>query len=210
MERNPKISSFEKRARARGPFLFTGLFPGRETNHLPSAEQSASPRFYANPGPVSRFISRNSLDYGRGPEKVRVYGALRVRDGRAVTLTAASRNTAGYLRLLETIARANRVFQDKINGLIVDYVGVFRDLQKALAIYGSGVGGDVKEGEVPVKDKSELVEALKSTIFDVVSWGCHGNSERGGVRYHAATDLIPVNFSSFSGWATTATGMPSR
>ena len=47
------------------------------------------------------------LDYGRGPEKVWVYGALRVRDGRAVTLTAASRNTAGYLRLLEAVARAN-------------------------------------------------------------------------------------------------------
>jgi hypothetical protein len=31
-----------------------------------------------------------------------------VRDGRAVTLTASSRNTAGYLRLLEAIARANQ------------------------------------------------------------------------------------------------------
>ena len=41
--------------------------------------------------------------------------------------------------LMQTIARANRVFPDKNNGLIVDYVGVFRDLQKALAIYGSGV-----------------------------------------------------------------------
>ncbi len=49
------------------------------------------------------------LDYGRGPEKVWVYGALRVRDGRAVTLTAPARNTAGYLRLLEAIARANPV-----------------------------------------------------------------------------------------------------
>ena len=39
--------------------------------------------------------------------------------------------------LMQTIARANRVFGDKHNGLIVDYVGVFRDLQKALAIYGS-------------------------------------------------------------------------
>ena len=47
------------------------------------------------------------MGYGRGPEKVWVYGALRVRDGRALTLTAASRNTAGYLRLLEAIARAN-------------------------------------------------------------------------------------------------------
>ena len=37
--------------------------------------------------------------------------------------------------LMQTIARANRVFGEKNNGLIVDYVGVFRDLQKALAIY---------------------------------------------------------------------------
>jgi type I restriction enzyme, R subunit len=39
--------------------------------------------------------------------------------------------------LMQTIARANRVFREKVNGLIVDYVGVFRNLQKALAIYGS-------------------------------------------------------------------------
>ena len=68
--------------------------------------------------------------------------------------------------LMQTIARANRVFHDKVNGLIVDYVGVFRDLQKALAIYGSAIGGAVKEGEMPVKDKSELVEALKRTIAE--------------------------------------------
>ncbi len=43
--------------------------------------------------------------------------------------------------LMQTIARANRVFGEKVNGLIVDYIGVFRDLQKALAIYGSGAGG---------------------------------------------------------------------
>ena len=66
--------------------------------------------------------------------------------------------------LMQTIARANRVFHDKVNGLIVDYVGVFRDLQKALAIYGSGAGGGVKEGDMPVKDKSELVTSLESMI----------------------------------------------
>ena len=47
------------------------------------------------------------MDYGRGPEKVWVYGALRVRDGQALTLTAASRNTAGYRRLIEAVAAAN-------------------------------------------------------------------------------------------------------
>jgi type I restriction enzyme, R subunit len=33
--------------------------------------------------------------------------------------------------LMQTIARAYRVFPGKSNGLIVDYVGVFRNLQKA-------------------------------------------------------------------------------
>ena len=36
-----------------------------------------------------------------------MYGALRERDGQALTYTAPSRNTAGWLRLLQTVARAN-------------------------------------------------------------------------------------------------------
>ena len=66
--------------------------------------------------------------------------------------------------LMQTIARANRVFGEKNNGLILDYVGVFRDLQKALAIYGSGSGGGVKPGECPVQKKAELVAALRDAI----------------------------------------------
>ncbi len=66
--------------------------------------------------------------------------------------------------LMQTIARANRIFGDKVNGLIVDYVGVFRNLQSALAIYGSATGGGLKEGEVPVHEKVELVAALKKAI----------------------------------------------
>jgi type I restriction enzyme R subunit len=66
--------------------------------------------------------------------------------------------------LMQTIARANRVFGDKINGLIVDYIGVFRDLQKALAIYGSASGGDVREGDTPVQPKAALVDELRSAI----------------------------------------------
>jgi len=72
--------------------------------------------------------------------------------------------------LMQTIARANRVFKDKVNGLIVDYVGVFRDLQRALAIYGSGSGGGVQPGEEPVKDKAELVAMLKSAIVQTVQF----------------------------------------
>lgn len=66
--------------------------------------------------------------------------------------------------LMQTIARANRVFKDKVNGLIVDYVGVFRNLQKALAIYGSG--GGVGEGDMPVQDKSALVEQMKKAVLE--------------------------------------------
>ena len=47
------------------------------------------------------------LDYSRGPEKVWVYEALRVRDGQALTFTSSSRNTVGHLQLLERIAAAN-------------------------------------------------------------------------------------------------------
>src|SRR6266702_3265492 len=62
--------------------------------------------------------------------------------------------------LMQTIARANRVWRDKQNGLIVDYVGIFRNLQKALAIYGTTQTG----GELPIKDKDELVRLLRIAI----------------------------------------------
>jgi type I restriction enzyme R subunit len=68
--------------------------------------------------------------------------------------------------LMQAIARANRVFKDKPNGLIVDYVGVFRNLQKALAIYGSSSGGGIKEGETPVKPKEELIKELQKSIAE--------------------------------------------
>ena len=64
--------------------------------------------------------------------------------------------------LMQTIARANRVFRDKVCGLIVDYVGVFRNLEQALAIYGAGGGRRV--GDSPVRDKEALVAALKYAV----------------------------------------------
>src|SRR6266571_3642536 len=72
--------------------------------------------------------------------------------------------------LMQTIARANRVFEDKVSGLIVDYVGVFRSLQKALAIYGTGSGGGIKPGDTPVKAKQELVKRLRQAIREAVEF----------------------------------------
>ncbi|MCH2271062.1 MAG: type I restriction endonuclease subunit R [SAR324 cluster bacterium] len=62
--------------------------------------------------------------------------------------------------LMQTIARANRVFPGKVSGLIVDYAGVFRNLELALAIYGVGGSG----GEKPVEDKSALLAALRHAL----------------------------------------------
>jgi type I restriction enzyme R subunit len=61
--------------------------------------------------------------------------------------------------LMQTIARANRVFPGKHSGVIVDYANVFASLEKALAIYGAGKGG-----ANPVKDKAQLVAALREAI----------------------------------------------
>ncbi len=72
--------------------------------------------------------------------------------------------------LMQTIARANRVFGEKVNGLIVDYVGIFRDLQRALAIYGTGPGGELQPGEEPVEDKEALVERLREAIEEATTF----------------------------------------
>ena len=61
--------------------------------------------------------------------------------------------------LMQTIARANRVFPGKHSGAIVDYANVFASLEKALAIYGTGAGG-----ATPVQGKAKLAEELRSAI----------------------------------------------
>jgi DDE superfamily endonuclease len=68
-----------------------------------------SPRTFAPAPGWSRDGQRIKapLEYSRGCDKVWVYGALRVRDGTELTLTAPSRNTQGYLQLLNAIESAN-------------------------------------------------------------------------------------------------------
>ena len=63
--------------------------------------------------------------------------------------------------LMQTIARANRVYPGKHSGLIVDYANVFASLEKALAIYGQGSGG-----EMPVRDKKALADELRYAVND--------------------------------------------
>ena len=89
--------------------------------------------------------------------------------------------------LMQAIARANRVFIEKVNGLIVDYVGVFKSLEKALAIYGSGTGGEAGEGEKPIREKSELVKDLKKTMSECTAF-CRDN----GIDVVAVEQAEPV------------------
>ncbi len=72
--------------------------------------------------------------------------------------------------LMQTIARANRVFPGKHSGVIVDYANVFASLEKALAIYGAGKGG-----ASPVRDKQQLVAQLRTAVVDATAFcAAHG------------------------------------
>ena len=62
--------------------------------------------------------------------------------------------------LMQAIARANRVYPDKPCGIIVDYVNVFKYMQKALSQYATGDDGQ----EFPAKDIDRLLELIDQTI----------------------------------------------
>ena len=61
--------------------------------------------------------------------------------------------------LLQAIARANRPFDEKTHGLVIDYYGVSDELKEALSMFSST---DVERAMVPVKDKQPDLEAAHS------------------------------------------------
>lgn len=66
--------------------------------------------------------------------------------------------------LMQTIARANRVYEAKQNGMIIDYFGVFRNLKKALGDYAQGSNGESNPLDMPVKEFDELLAMLSEAI----------------------------------------------
>jgi len=151
----------------------------------------------ATPLDAVKYYIANHRENGPQPEPTsfdeaaKLYHAFKVADGKSAShcgnIESQLKRLAGtgfdvpscstiYLdkplrnhTLMQTIARANRVFGEKVNGLIVDYVGVFRDLQKALAIYaGGGAGGG--GGPTPVEKKTELIAMLKKAIAEAVAF----------------------------------------
>jgi type I restriction enzyme R subunit len=75
--------------------------------------------------------------------------------------------------LMQAIARANRVFEAKKNGLVVDYFGVFRNLKQALADYAEGSKGkpgQTDDEEFPVKEFEELLALLHQGIAEAKAY----------------------------------------
>ena len=69
--------------------------------------------------------------------------------------------------LMQTIARANRVYPGKHSGQIVDYANVFASLEKALSLYGVG-----QSGHSPVEGKDVLIGELRQAIAEAHRF-CH-------------------------------------
>ncbi|MDQ2906353.1 MAG: type I restriction endonuclease subunit R [Chloroflexota bacterium] len=72
--------------------------------------------------------------------------------------------------LMQAIARANRVYQDKINGLIVDYASTIRALIAALVVYAREDSSGYREGDRPIGDKSDLVQALRDKLAETAQF----------------------------------------
>ena len=68
--------------------------------------------------------------------------------------------------LMQTIARANRVFPGKAAGQVVDYINIFGALQQALGMYGGGVAEEGVQYEIdtPANDKQVLLDELEQAM----------------------------------------------
>lgn len=64
--------------------------------------------------------------------------------------------------LIQTISRVNRVCPGKEMGLVVDYLGIKRNMNKALRIYGGNDDNDTNE--IPTDEIAQLVKITKDEI----------------------------------------------
>ncbi|GAB2750130.1 type I restriction endonuclease subunit R [Melaminivora jejuensis] len=120
-----------------------------------------------------RMVSENLDDQFKDPD-----GPLRLVFVCAMWITGFDVPTCSTLyldkpmrnhTLMQTIARANRVAAGKTAGLIVDYVGIFRNLQDALRIYAK----PNQPGQLPIKEKAALVEQLEGLLKEAQAF-CTG------------------------------------
>lgn len=72
--------------------------------------------------------------------------------------------------LMQTIARANRVYPGKECGQVVDYINIFGALQEALGVYGGvsdSEGSQSYLGDMAAENKQVLVNHAKEALLDV-------------------------------------------
>ncbi|MFP4134913.1 MAG: type I restriction enzyme endonuclease domain-containing protein [Halothece sp.] len=72
--------------------------------------------------------------------------------------------------LMQAIARANRVYEGKNNGLIVDYCGILQNLREALATFAGKTDEGREEDDQrvnPARSQENLLEELQSAIDEV-------------------------------------------
>ena len=110
-----------------------------------------------------------NFKYGENPEILIVVDKL-------LTGFDAPRNTVLYLcrtlrehTLLQAIARVNRLHEDKESGYIVDYEGIFGELDKALTMYDALSGFDNKDLEEVLTSINKEIEKLPQKYSDL--WG---------------------------------------
>lgn len=77
--------------------------------------------------------------------------------------------------LMQTIARANRVYDDeKENGLIVDYGNVYQQLEEAYSVYGEsrqgGGSGNTGGDDTATKTLDELASELEVSIKEITGY----------------------------------------
>lgn len=74
--------------------------------------------------------------------------------------------------LMQTIARANRVYPGKASGQVVDYINIFGALQEALGVYGSAVEGPEATYDVgtAAQSKNVLLNETKTALVEAKTY----------------------------------------
>ncbi len=92
-------------------------------------------------------------------------------DAKCVSTVYLDKPIKGHT-LMQTIARANRVYDDeKENGLIVDYGNVYKLLEKAYSVYGEGgKGNSGGKDEKPIEELTTFEKELKQAITELIEY----------------------------------------
>lgn len=85
--------------------------------------------------------------------------------------------------LMQAIARANRVYPGKPCGIVVDYVNVFKYMQKALTEYAAGDDGT----EFPARDIDQLIVLIDQTVDEADEFLMSLGVDIGGIVAEAST-----------------------